>query len=273
MTRVGFVSLLLDFENELIDKRVISNINSKFELPYCFIKETHKNRLDSVIENINWADKNGVNLLLFPGWTLYQPADLKKVAKHVGKNLHVVLELCEGANEFRNSINENRKNFQSSQFFDDSGVFILNSNKVISGPIFQLFSEGLKYLKQKRAKGFMQQLNSEFLRDSVWDYRNEEDEYKGFAQGRWIDLDNHGKFLLILCGEANLTNDKKGTWLEIAKQNGFDQIDYSKAKAILNPAHTPSSKYMVDKRFAWSKLTGIPLITCSNIDGVVKSPS
>ena len=39
MTKIGFVSLLLDFESESIDKRVFANINSKFELPYRFITD------------------------------------------------------------------------------------------------------------------------------------------------------------------------------------------------------------------------------------------
>ena len=104
MAKIGFVSLLLDFGSESIDKRVFSNIGSKFELPLRFIKETPKERLKSVIENINWAVKNGVNLLLFPGWTLCHPTELKEAARHVGQKLHVVLELCEGSNEFRNAI-------------------------------------------------------------------------------------------------------------------------------------------------------------------------
>jgi hypothetical protein len=76
--------------------------------------------------------------------------------------------------------------------------------------------------------------------------------------------------LILLCGEANLTNDKTGDWLKESKEFGFNQINYRKASAILNPAHTPPSKYMNTKREIWSKITKVPLIHCANINGQLR---
>lgn len=266
MTRIGFVSLLLDFENEPVDFRSFAHIENKFDYSRKFIDETSQSRLKDVIANIKWAEKNNVNLLLFPGWTLSSIEDLISVTKHVGEGLHVILELCKGAVEFRNVENNNkdRKKFKTENFNNDSGVFILNNGEVINGPIFQVFAYGKQELEKEWMEGYIEQLKFECSKKCRWDYRDKGDEYVGFAQGRWVDLGNDNQFLLILCGETQLTNNINFQWLDIAKSNGFDRIDYSKAKAILNPSHTPFSSYMVNKRFAWSQLTGVPLIACSN---------
>ena len=274
MSKIGIVSMLLDFETEPIDRRIFSQIVSKysknpkqaqFDISSRYIKAKADNRKKDVIDNIKWANKNKVDLLIFPGWTICHPSDLKEVAKHVGKSLYVILELFEGTVEYRNSINNNKNGKIDDEFiYDDPGVFVLNNKKAVAGPIYQLISAG-SHVRSKREAGFVKQLKTELERDCIWDMRSYDDEHLGFAQGRWLDLGEKGKFLILLCGEANLTNDKTHNWLRESERYGFDKLDYTKATAILNPSHTPSSKYMVEKRYAWSKLTNVPLLTCSNI--------
>ena len=205
MARVGFVSILIDYEKELLDKRIFSSLIpdyiedpnwAKFDIPFRSIKATRESRKKSVIENIQWANENKVDLLLFPGWTLSHPGDLNTISKKVGKNLHVVLEICEGAVEYRNSINdEDRKTFQSRNFYDDAGVFVLSNEEVSKGPIFQLFSEGKKQICKKSNSGFIDQLKAELGRDCVWDQSDYDSEHRGFAQGRWLEIGKNGSSL------------------------------------------------------------------------------
>ena len=130
----------------------------------------------------------------------------------------MVLEICEGAVEYRNSINdEDRKTFQSRNFYDDAGVFVLSNEEVSKGPIFQLFSEGKKQICKKSNSGFIDQLKAELGRDCVWDQRDYDSEHRGFAQGRWLEIGKNERFIILLCGETNLTKIK--TMIGLKSQN------------------------------------------------------
>lgn len=266
MPKLAAVSLMINYDS--LSLKNYRDCKNQFEATPIYIEKKEKNRIKEIKENIIWAQKNYIDLLLFPGWSLATPHSLEKIAPCVGKNLYVILEILKGANEFRNAENEGIGRFRSENFCNDSGTFIINNKRVLFGPIFQVFSQG-KALRTKSLNGDIRQLKSELSNPVIWDQRDSES-YKGIGQGRWLNLNGKGKYLILLCGEANLTNDKTADWLKESKDFGFNQINYRMATAIINPAHTPPNKYMNTKREIWSKLTKVPLIHCANINGQLR---
>ena len=266
MPKIAAVSLLVDYHKNPLS--IYRECEDHFDATPVFIENNGKFRVEQLKDNILWARENKVDLLIFPGWSIVQPKDLKEIASYVNKDLHVILELYDGASEFRNVINDKRKYFLSENFLDDSGVFILSGKKVKFGPIFQTISEG-KDLNYQYNVGMIRQLKSEFSNEVIWD-RRDTDSYLGTGQGRWLDLGNKGRYLIILCGEANLVNDKNGDWLGKSKEYGFHNIEYKKATAIINPAHVAPTNYMNTKRKVWSKITDTPLIHCANINNQLR---
>jgi hypothetical protein len=267
MPKIAAVSLMIDYEY-IGDKRLLKSCkNNNSEALKIFVKNRAKQRIKEIIKNIEWAQKNKADILVFPGWTVAEPNDLATVAKHVNKNIHVIIELMNGANEFRNKMNINKNRYSPENFMNDSAIFILNNHEVEFGPIFQTFAIGPEVYEYPDVleNGVLRQLKSELQNTVFWDNRDADD-FRGAGQGRWLDLGNKGRYLILICGETNLMNDKSYNWHKASKDLNFHNIDYKSATAILNPAHTPSSKYMDEKRKIWSKLTNVPLIHCANIN-------